>query len=52
MTDAEADVLAEEAYNRRMAQFDLHVALTPRPKKRRAFGDYTTKNCEESWGGR
>jgi len=45
--------LAQESYEGRMRAFDAlwdpSGARKPR-KRRRYFGDYATKNCEEAWG--
>ena len=51
--DAELDKRAEKAYNDRMAAFELADYLRAKPvKKKRRFIEYTTRNCEEAWGGR
>jgi len=46
---------AAEVYNARMRLFELAhepASLGRRRRLRRAYRDYTVKNCEEAWGGR
>ncbi len=50
-SDEELDAYCERLYNEGMAYFEAELAAMKRPRKRRAFSDYTAKNCEESFGG-
>jgi len=40
----------QEAYNARMWLF-IKAQEQVKSKRRRAFSDYTSKNCEEAYGG-
>ena len=49
----EADDWALLAYERRLWDFERTLEIlgrVQRPRKRRNFGDYRTKNCEEAIG--
>ena len=47
------DLQAQEAYDARMWRFEVLVTSSRAvQRKRRAFSDYTDKNCEEAYGGR
>ena len=43
---------ALEVYEERMAAFDYWVASDRQPRRRRAFSEYTAKNCEEASGSK
>ena len=39
-------------YEERIAAFERSLNEIGRPRRRRKFSDYTTKNCEEAWSVR